>query len=86
MNSPSADGRFQPGEIAILNTHGNASPAGAEVEIVEWILDCWEVVGVDGNNWHCAPSDLRKKRPPAREDHQLTTWEQCAWRPQQVNA
>lgn len=35
----------------------------------------------------CAlPNQLRKKRPPRREDHQTTTWDNCAWRPEGVAA
>lgn len=40
----------------------------------------------DGRTFGCPPSWLRKKKPPAREDHQLVSWDLCIWKPKQVAA
>jgi len=84
--------QFSVGEVAILATNGQAGKIGDEVTITRIDMDFYpgeasyetDKIGFYGQYIMCEASDLRKKRPPAREDQQLTTWDMVVWRPTKV--
>lgn len=93
---------FAIGEVAIAhNWSGAPHYNGSEVVVIDGLKDRttyriatgqietgpkYRIQTTDGKIWTCRQSGLRKKKPPAREDHQVTTWDKCIWQPRQVNA
>lgn len=95
---PSDSLTFAVGEVAILcNTaYGNDGLECTVIGSCPW-RKCrvtneieegffYLVKTTDEEIYAAEPRQLRKKRLPGREDHQLTTWDKCLWRPKQVNA
>jgi hypothetical protein len=95
----SSENHFAIGEIAIWldsdDGYDEVTITGP-IEIIAWYLvddatqrglePCHRVQYSDGDFGYEPIRFLKKKRPPAREDHQLTTWDRCLWQPQQVRA
>jgi hypothetical protein len=95
-----SDQCFSIGELAILvysRYHADIHGSGDEVEIVgglseryDWQADvrrlAYQIQYRNGKRYFATPDQLRRKCPPAHHDSQVTTWEKCLWKPDQVQA
>lgn len=88
---------FQVGEIAIIHGAGRTEWNGCEVEILgplhysqilgEW--GSWHQISNPPSSMHVERcfaliEHLRKKRPPAYDGNQTTTWDKCEWKPREM--
>lgn len=56
-----------------------------DVSDTAWVYLLDEICAETGLQGCAEPHELRKK-PPAREDHQLVKWSECPWQPSRERA